>query len=127
MESKTTINFGEFLHNKREEQEITLRSMAQALEISAPYLSDIEKGRRYAPEIDILNKIAAILHLNSEERAIMLDLAGKTRNEVAPDLPEYIIQRDYVSAALRTAKDLGVGEKEWLEFVQKMKSNKTKK
>ena len=54
----------------------------------------------------------------------MFDLAGKKRNSVAPDLPEYIMERDYVSAALRTARDLDASEQEWLNFVEDLKKRK---
>lgn len=117
-------NFGEFLQKKREERQITLRGMAEKLKMSAPYLSDIEKGRRNPPEMDKLQLIAQILNLSEEENAIMLDLAGKMRNTVAPDLPEYIMERDYVSAALRTARDLDASEADWLKFVEELKNRK---
>ena len=84
--------------------------MAEMLHVSAPYLSYIEKGRRNPPEMEKLGQISQILLLTDEEKSAMLDLAGKMRNSVAPDLPEYIIGRDYVSAALRTARDLDAGE-----------------
>ena len=54
----------------------------------------------------------------------MLNLAGKKRDSVAPDLPEYIMQHDYVAAALRTARDLDAGEEEWLRFVDELKQRK---
>ena len=117
-------NFGEFLQKKREAKQITLRKMAEMLKMSAPYLSDIEKGRRNPPEMDKLDQIAQILLLSDEERTVMLDLAGKMRNTVAPDLPEYIMERDYVSAALRTARDLDAGEAEWQRFVEELKNRK---
>ena len=117
-------NFGEFLQKKREERQITLRGMAEKLKMSAPYLSDIEKGRRNPPEMDKLQLIAQILGLTEEENAIMLDLAGKMRNTVAPDLPEYIMERDYVSAALRTARDLDASDADWLKFVEELKNRK---
>ena len=60
-------NFGEFLQKKREERQITLRGMAEKLKMSAPYLSDIEKGRRNPPEMDKLQLIAQILGLTEEE------------------------------------------------------------
>ena len=92
-----------------------MRQMAEKLGVSAPFLSDVEKGRRNSLiDMDNLKKLRNILCLNDEEYEIMLNLAGKQRNTVAPDLPEYIIERDYVSAALRTARDLGAGEKECL-------------
>jgi transcriptional regulator with XRE-family HTH domain len=117
-------NFGEFLQKKREAKQITLRKMAEMLKMSAPYLIDIEKGRRNPPEMDKLDQIAQILLLSDEERTVMLDLAGKMRNTVAPDLPEYIMERDYVSAALRTARDLDASEADWLRFVEELRQRK---
>ena len=117
-------NFGEFLQKKREAKQITLRKMAEMLKMSAPYLSDIEKGRRNPPEMDKLDQIAQILLLSDEERTVMLDLAGKMRSTVAPDLPEYIMERDYVSAALRTARDLDASEADWLRFVEELRQRK---
>ena len=117
-------NFGEFLQKKREAKQITLRKMAEMLKMSAPYLSAIEKGRRNPPEMDKLDQIAQILLLSDEERTVMLDLAGKMRNSVAPALPEYIMERDYVSAALRTARDLDASEADWLRFVEELRQRK---
>ena len=81
-------NFGEFLQKKREAKQITLRKMAEMLDITAPYLSDIEKDRRNPPDMDKLEQISTILLLSDEDRTLMFDLAGKKRNSVAPDLPE---------------------------------------
>lgn len=117
-------SFGEFLQKKRLENEITLRKMAKLIGITAPYLTDIEKDRRNPPEIQKLDKTAEILSLTEEEKAVMFDLAGKQRNSVAPDLPDYIMKRDYVAAALRTARDLDADEDDWLKFVEELKQRK---
>ncbi len=117
-------NFGDFIAKKREEKQITLRDMAKKLDISAPYLTDVEKDRRNPFELEKLEQLANILLLSEEDRTIMFDLAGEKRGEVAPDLPDYIKERDYVSAALRTARDLDAGEEEWLEFVKELKERK---
>ena len=98
--------------------------MAKLIGITAPYLTDIEKDRRNPPEIQKLDKIAEILSLTEEEKAVMFDLAGKQRNSVAPDLPDYIMKRDYVAAALRTARDLDADEDDWLKFVEELKQRK---
>ena len=98
--------------------------MAELLKCSAPFLSDVEKDRRNPFDMDKLELLGQILELDSDDYALMLDLAGKKRNSVAPDLPEYIMQRDYVSAALRTARDLDAGEQEWLRFVEDLKKRK---
>ena len=117
-------NFGEFLQTKREQQKITLRQLAERLDLSAPFLSDVEKGRRNSLDIDRLIMLKQILNLSDDEYETMLNLAGKQRKTVAPDLPEYIMERDYVSAALRTARDLDAGEAEWMRFVEELKNQK---
>ncbi|MEA4973801.1 MAG: helix-turn-helix transcriptional regulator [Candidatus Metalachnospira sp.] len=117
-------NFGEFINYKRIEKKITLRMMAERLGVSAPFLTDVEKVRRNPFDFEKLTLLAEILELSAEEKALMLDLAGKKRNTVAPDLPQYIIDRDYVSAALRTAKDLDAGEEKWKHFVEELKRQK---
>ena len=120
----TYLNFGDFLQKKRMERQITLRKMSELLGFSAPYLTGIEKDRRNPPEMESLEQISKILNLSEDERAVMFDLAGKKRNAVAPDLPEYIIERDYVAAALRTARDLDASEADWLRFVEELKNRK---
>ena len=118
------INFGNFLEQKRKQKGMTMRKFAELIPMSAPYLSDIEKNRRNPPPIDKLNRIAEVLCLTDEEKIEMLNLAGSGRDEVAPDLPEYIKSNDFVATALRTAKDLGAGEEEWLEFVEELKKRR---
>lgn len=121
---KEYSNFGDFIAKKREEKEITLRKMADLLDISAPYLSDVEKDRRNPFDMDRLEHLSNILLLNEEEKETMLNLVGDKRESVAPDLPEYIRGRDYVSAALRIARDLDVGEDEWQKFIADLKKRK---
>ena len=117
-------NFGEFLQRKRTEKQITLRKMAEMIGITAPYLTDIEKDRRNPPKMEKLELISQILMLNDEDKTTMYDLAGKKRNSVAPDLPDYIMEHDYVSAALRTARDLDASEADWLKFVDELRQRK---
>jgi transcriptional regulator with XRE-family HTH domain len=121
---KNVSSFGEFIARKREEKEITLREMAKKLNITPPYLSDIEKDRRNPPEKAKLDEIGEILNLSEDERRVMYDLAGKKRNAVSPDLPDYIMERDYVRRALRKAMDLNAGEEEWLKFVEELEKRR---
>ena len=114
-------NFGELLAALREEHDFTLRELARQLGVSAPFLSDVEKNRSAPLTKDRLDQVAEILHLNTDEKTAMFDLVGRQRNTVAPDLPDYIMGRDYVAAALRTARDLNAGEAEWLKFVEDLK------
>ena len=98
--------------------------MADKLGFSAPFLSDVEKGRRNPPDLAKLEQIADILSMSTEDKETMFDLAGKKRDSVAPDLPDYIKSREYVAAALRTARDLDAGEEEWLRFIRDLQQRK---
>ncbi len=117
-------NFGEFLHQKRLAKGDSYRDLAAVLNVSAPYISDIEKDRRNAPSIEILEKLAVYFLLSQEEKALMFDLAGKKKSAVPPDLPDYIKGNDFVAAALRTARDYGATERDWQDFVEELKRRK---
>lgn len=118
------LTFGNFISQKRKDLRITLKDMADRLNISSPYLSDVEKGKRDSFDLDRLNQIAKILNLDEEESSIMMDLAGKQRNTVAPDLPEYILNTKGLSVALRKARDLDVKEEEWIKFIEEIEKER---
>ena len=117
MDNKMT--FGSFLLKKRMEQELSARQIANALGISAVYGCDIEKDRRPAPG-DMLKNLPRILQLSETETNLMHDLAAKSRNSVSADLPEYIMEKDIVRAALRTAKKHNVTDKQWEDFIKRI-------
>ena len=118
------VRFGDFLREKRNSRGISLRKLASLLDFSATHISDIENNRRLPFDLEKLQEVAEILQLSVSEKELMFDLAGKARDVVAPDLPDYIKERDYVSAALRTARDVGAGEEEWLKFMEDLKKRK---
>lgn len=103
--------FGEFLKKKRLEMGISLRSLADQVPMAASYLSDIEKGRRYAPEMEKLSRIAKLLEIQGDERDIFFDLAGKSKDKVAPDLPDYIRENEKVKLLLRKVRSARDSEK----------------
>ena len=116
---KEDVTFGEFLVKKRLTCELSARQLAIALDFSAVYICDIEKGRRSVPD-EILEQLPKLLHLTEEETDIMYDLAAKSRNTVSADLPEYIMEKDIVRAALRTAKKHNVTDKQWEDFIRRI-------
>lgn len=109
--------FGAFIAQKRIEKDVKLKPIAERLGVSVTYLSDIIKGRRNPPDIDGLEVLAQVLNLDDEERESMLDLAGRERKQVSPDLPDYIMDESLPSArvALRRAKSQGLGDDFWQE------------
>lgn len=122
--NKQYKNFGDFLHQKRIAKGDSYRDLAAVLGVSAPYISDIEKDRRNAPSMEKLEKLAKYYDLTTDEKALMFDLAGEKKSEVAPDIPGYIKDHDYVASALRTARDLGANEKDWQDFIDDLKRRK---
>jgi transcriptional regulator with XRE-family HTH domain len=120
------MNFGDFIKQKRTEKGLNLRKLAELVDIAPAYMSDIEKGKRNSPSSDKMSKLAEILELTPEEVATMYDLAAGTRtNTVAPDISEYVMKNDSVRIALRKARELDLGEKEWLKIIESMTSDKT--
>lgn len=121
--------FGRFIDEKRRGRaadggDIMLKDIAKAMEMTATYLSDIIKGRRNPPEMRLLDKISEVLQLTLEEKAYMFDLAGRERDEAAPDLPGYIMDEDipHVRVALRRANDKKLGDDFWKKVVENMDS-----
>ena len=117
--------FGEFITEKRKNKEISLRKMAELLELSPAYWSDIEKGRRNPPNINKLEELSKILELSQEELDRMIDMASEDRDEIPMDLPNYIKDSNLAKAALRKARKMDeiegkndVTEKAWIEFIK---------
>ena len=109
--------FGAYIAQKRVEKDVKLKPIAEKLGVSVTYLSDIIKGRRNPPDIDGISALADALNLDEEERDEMFDLAGRERNQVSPDLPEYIMGEDIPTArvALRRARNSNLGDDFWQE------------
>ena len=116
--------FGSFVVEKRKEKDLSLRKMAELLDLSPAYWSDIEKGRRNPPSLSKLEEIAVLLGLSQKEKEDMIDLASEDRNEIPMDLPDYIKESDLARIALRKArkKDEAEGteitEKAWKKFIK---------
>lgn len=119
-------NFGEFTKVKRIANLITVRKFAEILGCSPGYVSSVENNRRNPYDQERLEIISEVFHLTEEEKAQMFTLAGKSkvvksRDNVPVDVSAYIRDNDYVTTALRTARDLNVGREEWEMFVQELK------
>lgn len=114
---QTTLTFGEYLKQKRDEKQISLREVARGLGVSAPFLSDVENNRRAPLTEERLADLGNVLNLNEQEKAEMYDIVGRQRGLLAPDLNPYVTDRPYVNAALRTARNLEANEEDWQRFV----------
>lgn len=121
------LTFGSFVRQKRLEREMSLRTLAQRLELSPVYMSNIENNLKPAPSQAKLDKLAQLFLLDKADTELMWDLAAKSRKQrVSVDLPEYIMDRDIVRVALRTARECEATDEDWQEFIDKLnKRSKT--
>ena len=114
--------FGEFIAAKRHQAGHTVRIMAEKLDISPGYYGDIEHNRR-VPPTETLDKLIGIFNLNDEDKTLLFDLAGKARDEVSPDLPDYIMKNDFVRVALRVAKEKASAD-DWRRFINDLENKR---
>lgn len=123
------LTFGSYLQSQRSGK-MTLRAFAAEIYVTAGYISDIENDRRDPPGKELLDKMADVLSITGPDLIKLYDLAGKGREEVSPDLPDYIMNSDIsdtVRLALRIAKDNGASLEEWLRFIEDVNRKKKSK
>lgn len=121
-----TATFGGFLKEKRQSKNISLRKFAELAGISPVYMCNMEKDRNPAPSEEVLNRMVKLLLLTEEETARFFDLAAKSKKipAVSQDLPAYIMDRDIVRVALRTAKDVDATDEEWQAFIAMLEAKR---
>ena len=121
------MTFGEYLKQKRLDKEITLRGFAKLVDISPVYLCDLEKGRKAAPSMEVMQKMVSKLALNKEESERFYDLAALEQTEKNPipkDLNAFLKDNHVIVSALRTAKDLDATDEEWQDFIDKLRKSR---
>ena len=121
------MTFGEYLKQKRLDKEITLRGFAKLVDISPVCLCDLEKGRKAAPSMEVMQKMVSKLALNKEESERFYDLAAleqTAKNPIPKDLNAFLKDNHVIVSALRTAKDLDATDEEWQDFIDKLRKSR---
>jgi len=114
--------FGDYLRKLREEKSISQRGLARRLGISAPYLNDIEKGKRNAPRNDILILICRTLEADPDT---FFDLAGSSRNSIPADIEGMIENSPETVSLLRTIHDFRPSEYQLREIRESIMAEQT--
>jgi transcriptional regulator with XRE-family HTH domain len=92
-------SLGDFIREKRQRAELSLRKLAELADVSSVYLSQIEGGLR-RPSADIMQKIAKGLQLSAETLYVRAGLLDEERGGTT----EAVIMGDpRLSDAQRTA------------------------
>lgn len=119
MNDKT--DFGQFISEQRKKHSMESQEFAEALGISGAYLSQLERGVRTNPSVELLDKIAMVLCLNQIETETLYDLYAKVSGQISPDLAVYVSSSETVRQALRTARDANATEEDWKQFIEQLK------
>ena len=100
--NKKLNKFGTFIRESRLKKGIGQRNLAEKIGIAASYLNDIEKNKRAAPKINIINKLSTILET---DKNYLHDLAGFSKKGVAPDISEYIESNPKIISLIRSIRE----------------------
>ena len=77
--------FGARLRALREARGVTLKQMAEGLQISAAYLSALEHGKRGTPTAVLLHQICSYFQIIWDEAEELKELAGVSHPRVVVD------------------------------------------
>jgi transcriptional regulator with XRE-family HTH domain len=103
--------FGERIRELREQHDLSGRELAKKIKVSAPFLSDIELGRRH-PSDDILKSLARELSTTVEE------LRKHDARPPMQELKRIAASNPAMGFALRKVVDEEVSPEELLEFLK---------
>jgi len=95
-------NFGPYIRKLRKELNIGQRDLAKKIGIAPSYLNDIEKEKRSAPKPEIIEKISKNLKVDLN---YLNDLAGVSKNQIAPDINQYIKNNESIISLIRSIKN----------------------
>jgi transcriptional regulator with XRE-family HTH domain len=125
------VNYGEKFKYVRELRQLTLSDLSKLCDLSIPYLSDIENGKK-RPAMKSLERIAKALnadtHFFMNDAAVSLNELTKISGyDPPPDIVEFFSRPESLAYAV-LARDLHEQQvdpiflKELLESIKKMKS-----
>lgn len=112
------FTFGRYIRERRGMLQKTVRGFAKELDITASYLSDIEKGNRYAPK-GKLEQIFRLLRIPGDQYQAFMDMASLTRGEYE-DINPYLCRQYFARVALRKAERKNLSDKSWKKIIQMM-------
>ncbi len=116
-------NFGSYVRRLRKEQNLGQRDLAKKIGIAPSYLNDIEKEKRGAPKLDIIKKISTNLKTDLN---YLNDLAGISKNEIAPDINQFIQKNKNIISLIRTIKSNNLNNDQIDDIENLINKNQTK-
>ena len=116
-------NFGSYIRKLRKEQDIGQRDLAKKIGIAPSYLNDIEKEKRSAPKLEIIERISKNLKVDLN---YLNDLAGVSKNQIAPDIHQFIKKNESIISLIRSIKNNNLKNDQIEDLENLINKNKTK-
>ncbi|MGY1436547.1 helix-turn-helix domain-containing protein [Streptomyces reniochalinae] len=102
MASLNVGNLGEFLREQRRNAKLSLRQLAEAADVSNPYLSQIERGLR-KPSAEILQQLAKALRISAETLYVQAGILDERDREDLLQVPAAILADSSISEQQKQA------------------------
>lgn len=114
------MSFGEFVRQRRDERDLSLREFAKKIDCSPAFVSDVELGRRY-PSDEVLAMIAKVLGTTIDE------LKKHDTRPPTEELKRQIALNPRYALAFRTLADSKVSPDEIIRFAKRRSEEASKK
>lgn len=101
--------FGKALKDARQKAKKTLRETGARVGLSVSYMSDIEQGRKGAPDLETVRKLQDFLMVKDDKLVI---LASEARTKRPTEIVQHIQNRPRLSVLLARARNLSDEELE---------------
>ena len=108
---------GEHIRELREKKDLSVRELAKRIQVSPPFLSDVELGRRH-PSEDVLGRLA------HELDTAVAELQKHDARPPVQELKRIAAANPAMGFALRKVVDDGVSAEDLLEFLKKHRGKK---
>lgn len=116
--------FGERLREIRKSRQpgISQEELAERIGRSKMTVSQFETGKNAPPEGELLEALIDALGASEEEARDLRFLSAGCRNAIPNDIGKYFYASTSIYDALTAAKDAGLGESDWQEIVNEIRS-----
>jgi transcriptional regulator with XRE-family HTH domain len=103
LEGQVMNEFSEALKNARLKAKKTLRETGAYVNLSVGYMSDIEQGRKSAPDLETVRKLQDFLRVDNDALVI---LASEARTKRPTEIIQHIQNRPRLSELFMRARNL---------------------
>lgn len=108
------MSLGKYIRELRDERGLSLRELAKKLGCSAPFLSDVELGRRY-PSEEMLKQIGQALHVS------IADLKARDVRAPIEEIKRATERNPRYALAFRSVLEHGIDPEKLLELTKRVR------